>query len=187
MKKFLQTILPFFIATSMTNHSFVEEYETFGILTSKGPAWIEVLVEGKKKPQRYRPRWTGGMPSDGGGFDQDMLKKIKQLITTNRVRLKWKFNEHLRVLDIHMIIPAKKTGMTSGIIVARGKSWVDVQPLKGPRERYLPHWIGGMPSEGGGLDQRMLKKLKPFKVGDKVNISWEYSERKRVINIMIQP
>ena len=47
----------------------------------------------------------------------------------------------------------------------------------------MPHWRGGMPKDGGGLDKEMLAKLAGFKVGDNVRIEWSWQERRRIEGI----
>ena len=60
-----------------------------GILISKDKNSITVLPDGAKEPKRFTPHWRGGLPKDGGGFEKKMLEEIRNLITTNRVRVKW--------------------------------------------------------------------------------------------------
>ena len=108
----------------------------------------------------------------------------RHLITTNRVRVKWEFEERPRVVEVETLVPKSKKETIRGTVVAKSKNSIDVKPFdKGPVERYLPHWRGGNPSAGGGLDKKVLQQLDPIKVGQKVTVKWEYEERKRVVNI----
>ena len=70
-----------------------------GTVAAKGETWIE----GKPADgpaERYTPRWTGGMPKDGGGRDKAMLEAIAKLKVGDKVTLKWMFDERKRVVAI---------------------------------------------------------------------------------------
>ncbi|MCX7804727.1 MAG: hypothetical protein N3A38_05995, partial [Planctomycetota bacterium] len=64
---------------------------------------------------------------------------------------------------------------------------IEVKPDSGPPERFIPRWIGGHPSQGGGPDKQMVAVLAKFKVGDRVKVSWIYETRKRVVGIEPAP
>ena len=174
------TVLSLSLASDAREENGVVE----GILISKDKNSITVLPDGAKEPKRFTPHWRGGLPKDGGGLEKKMLEEIRNLITTNRVRVKWEFEERPRVVEVETLVPKSKKGTVRGTVVAKSKNSIDVKPFdKGPVERYLPHWHGGNPSAGGGLDKKVLQQLAPIKVGQKVTVSWEYEERKRVVNI----
>ena len=154
-----------------------------GILTAKEKSWVEVKEDGKKESRRYIAEWKGGSPQDGGGPDAAMVETIKNLRVSNRVRLEWKMDEHLRVLKIEMLIPEKKEGTVEGVVTALGDNWVEVTPAGGVPNRYWPRWIGGMPKDGGKLDQDMIRAIRALKVGDKVRIEWKYDERLRAVKL----
>ena len=48
----------------------------------------------------FFPKWIGGNPNKGGGFDKDIVAKIKELHVGDKVEVKWVYAEHLRALDI---------------------------------------------------------------------------------------
>ena len=52
--------------------------ESFGILSSKATAWIEVK-EDEGFTHRYLSPWQGGSPTNGGGFDPKMMDKIGEI------------------------------------------------------------------------------------------------------------
>ena len=167
-----------------------ESGTVIGTLTAKGENWIAVRADGANEPQRYVPRWIGGMPNQGGGLDKDMLRIIQSLRVPSRVRLAWVFEERPRVVRIEVLssgepgVPPQKSGVVEGTITAKGETWIEVKPLGDrPAERYVPRWIGGMPNQGGGLDKDMLRALSQFKIGDRVRLEWIYEERKRVVKI----
>jgi len=181
-----QLLVPILTALSLSLASDAREENGVleGILIAKDKNSITVLPDGAKESKRFTPHWRGGLPKDGGGLDKKMLEEIRNLITTNRVRVKWEFEERPRVVKVVALMPKSKKGTVRGTVVAKSKNSIDVKPFgKGPVERYLPHWRGGNPSIGGGLDKEVLRKLAPIKVGQKVTVNWEYEERKRVVNI----
>ena len=77
-----------------------KEGTTTGVLTAKGENWIEVTPEGGAA-QRYMPRWVGGAPNQGGGFDKDILRAFAELTVGQKVTVKWKYDERLRALEVH--------------------------------------------------------------------------------------
>jgi hypothetical protein len=78
-----------------------------GVVSAKGPNWIEVTADGEEKGRKYVPHWKGGLPRDGGGPDKDMLARIKETPLKSRVRLEWVFEERPRVVKIEVL---KKPG-----------------------------------------------------------------------------
>ncbi len=137
-----------------------------GIVTRLNKKWLEVKAEGDKEPRRYF-----------------LEEPAKDVYGTNLVELVWKKDDGRRVVSVKSVVPSKKKGTVTGVVTARGETFIDVKPDDGPTERYIPRWIGGMPKDGGGLDKDMLKILAKVKVGAKVKVSWIYEERKRVIGI----
>ncbi len=80
-----------------------------GIVSAKGPNWIEVKADGEEKGRRYVPHWRGGLPKDGGGPDKGMVAKIKETPLNSRVRVEWEFEERARVVKIEVLKkPAEK-------------------------------------------------------------------------------
>lgn len=143
-----------------------------GILVSKDKKSITVLPDGAKKTINFTPKTQGGEP------DKKTLEAIHEAIHTNRVRIKWEFDERYRVVSIQVLKPKSRRGTLRGTVVSKGKSHVDVKPADGgPVERYIPHW------RGNGLDKDVLRQITPIEVGQKVSVRWEYDERKRVLSI----
>src|SRR5262245_6697956 len=80
-----------------------------GVLAAKTENAIDVKADGEEKPRRYVPQWVGGAPAQGGGFDKEMLKTIKELKVGSRVRVEWKFAERPRVVKVEVLkAPAAK-------------------------------------------------------------------------------
>src|SRR5262245_40626269 len=77
-----------------------------------------------------------------------------------------------------------RKGTVTGIVSAKGTNWIEVTAdgeEKG--RRYVPHWTGGAPSDGGGPDKEMVAKIKDTPLKSRVRIEWEFEERARVIKI----
>lgn len=154
-----------------------------GILAGKGPDWIEVKLDGDSDITHY----GAAMVSMAGGRrdpDRKVLAGIKGLFVSNRVKLSWKKEDNLYVTDVDMVVPAVKSGAVKGKVVDKSSIWIDVEPKDGgPVERYMPHWRGGMPKDGGGLDKDVLQAIGKTQVGSVVTVKWEYEGRKRVTGI----
>jgi len=151
-----------------------------GILTGKGPDWIEIQPDGEKKLMRYTAVRDAHSPDRP---DQKALTAVKQLVTPNRVKLTLNASDTTSFSDAEMVIPASKSGTLKGTVVDKGPSWIDIQPTGGPTERYSPEWKGGMPADGGGLDKNTIAAIAKTKVGDKVTVKWVYEMRRRVTDI----
>ena len=78
-----------------------------GVVSARGPNWIEVTADGEEKARRYVPHWRGGLPKDGGGLDKEMVAKIQATPLKSRVRLEWEFAERPRVVKLEVL---KKPG-----------------------------------------------------------------------------
>ncbi|MCE9533533.1 MAG: hypothetical protein K8T89_20775 [Planctomycetes bacterium] len=79
-----------------------------------------------------------------------------------------------------------RKGTVSGLVVAKGDNWIEIKAdgeEKG--RRYVPHWRGGNPANGGGLDKKMLAEIKETPLQSRVRIEWMFEERLRVEKIEI--
>src|SRR5262245_21773255 len=81
---------------------------------------------------------------------------------------------------------AEKKGTVTGVVTAKGGNWIEVKAdgEEKPR-RYVPHWRGGAPKDGGGLDKEMVAKLKEVPVKARVRLEWVFEERPRVEKIEV--
>lgn len=188
MRKIFLTLTVFLLAFTL-NYAEEKSGELEGLLISKGENGesIEIIPDGAEKAVKYIPEWVGGNPKDGGGFKKETVAAIKKLIVPNRVLLKWKDEEHLRVVEIKILEPDKKEGVVAGTVTAVKENWFEVKTKVGDKtriERFMPKWIGKNPNEGGGLDKEMVKEIGQLKVGDTVSVNWVYDERKRVTKII---
>jgi hypothetical protein len=80
----------------------------------------------------------------------------------------------------------QRKGVVTGVVTAKGESWIEV---KGDGEerarRYVPHWRGGAPAAGGGLDKEMVARIKEVPVHSRVMLNWVFEERPRVEKIEV--
>jgi len=74
----------------------------------------------------------------------------------------------------------------TGVVTAKGKTWIEV---KGDGEerarRYVPHWRGGAPASGGGLDKEVVARIAEVPVHSRVQLDWVFEERPRVEKIEV--
>jgi hypothetical protein len=78
----------------------------------------------------------------------------------------------------------KRGGTVVGVLTEKGKDFIKVKsPGEEEARRYVPHWVGGTPAQGGGFDKKILKLFEGLKVGDRVRLEWNFEERPRVISI----
>ena len=74
---------------------------TFAGVVQKSEETHRLIVTGKKEEVRhFFPRWIGGMPADGGGFDKAMLKQFGTLTPGDEVEVTWTFDERFRAVKI---------------------------------------------------------------------------------------
>jgi len=82
--------------------------------------------------------------------------------------------------------PDQTSGTITGIIVQKDGPKITVEAPE-QRLKLIPHWRGGMPKDGGGFDEKIVKKLERYEVGDSVQIEWEFSEHYRINSIRRAP
>jgi len=81
---------------------------------------------------------------------------------------------------------AEKKGTVTGVVTAKGDNWVEVKADGEEKaRRYVPHWRGGAPKDGGGPDKEMVKTLKDVPVKARVRLEWSFEERPRVEKIEV--
>jgi len=85
----------------------------------------------------------------------------------------------------------KRGGTVTGTVTAKGdpakkENWIEVKAdgeEKG--RRYVPHWRGGLPKDGGGPDKEIIAEIKEVPIGSRVRIEWSFQERPRVEKIEV--
>ncbi len=79
-----------------------------------------------------------------------------------------------------------KKGTAVGTLTDKGPNFIELRAdgeEKG--RRYVPHWVGGAPAQGGGPDKKMLKVFSELKVGSRLEVQWEFEERLRAVNVKV--
>jgi hypothetical protein len=90
--------------------------------------------------------------------------------------------KHHTKAEGHNAMPAGTKGVSEGEIVSKEKGKL-VLKTKDGNLLFMAHWRGGLPKDGGGLDQEMLATLERFKPGQRVKIDWSWQERRRIEQI----
>jgi len=79
-----------------------------------------------------------------------------------------------------------KKGTVIGKLTDKGPNFIEVKADGEEKGRkYVPHWVGGQPAQGGGPDKKLLKVFSELKVGSRVEIEWEFEERLRVLSVKV--
>lgn len=79
-----------------------------------------------------------------------------------------------------------RKGTVTGIVTAKGDNFLEIKADGEEKaRRYVPHWKGGAPAQGGGPDKEMVAKIKETPVNARVRIEWVFEERPRVEKIEI--
>lgn len=113
-----------------------------------------------------------------GGDNQLAALEVEQLRPGDEVAIRWVGEGQKRfVRDV------EGRGTLVGKLVAMGETWIEVKPEEGDPVRIRPRWIGGNPSEGGGLDKEILQRIAQLQAGAPVTVVWEMPEGKRIIEI----
>lgn len=80
----------------------------------------------------------------------------------------------------------KKKGTVVGVLDKKGPSWIEVKADGEEKaRRYVPHWRGGLPKDGGGPDKKMVEQIGKLKVGSRIRVEWSFEERARVEKIEV--
>ncbi len=79
-----------------------------------------------------------------------------------------------------------RKGTVTGVVSAKGDNWIEVKADGEEKaRRYVPHWRGGQPAAGGGLDKEMIAKIKETPLNSRVQLDWAFEERPRVVKITV--
>jgi len=78
----------------------------------------------------------------------------------------------------------QRKGTVVGVVTAKGENWIEVKADGEEKaRRYVPHWRGGAPAQGGGPDKAMVAQIRATPVGSRVRLEWEFEERPRVVKL----
>ncbi|MFW6161835.1 MAG: PKD domain-containing protein [Planctomycetota bacterium] len=78
-------------------------------------------------------------------------------------------------------------GVVTGTMTRKGKAWVEVRSASGKTTRFIPHWRGGMPRDGGGPEKATVRAIAALKVGQRVSIRWSVDHHVRIETIQPAP
>ncbi len=82
--------------------------------------------------------------------------------------------------------PQPRSGTVIGTLTAKGDNYIEVKADGEEKaRRYVPHWVGGAPAQGGGPDKKMLAIIRGLKVGSRLKVQWEFEERARVVKVEV--
>ncbi|HET6576596.1 MAG TPA: hypothetical protein VFG68_23565 [Fimbriiglobus sp.] len=82
----------------------------------------------------------------------------------------------------------KRKGTVTGIVTKKddGGKWIEVKADGEEKARkYVPHWHGGAPTDGGGPDKTMIAAIKKVPLKSRVRLEWAFEERPRVEKIEV--
>jgi hypothetical protein len=79
-----------------------------------------------------------------------------------------------------------RKGTVTGVVTANdGKSLEVKADGEEKGRKYVPHWRGGTPAQGGGPDKVMIADIKKSPVKSRVRIEWEFEEHFRLLKIEV--
>ena len=79
-----------------------------------------------------------------------------------------------------------KKGTVTGTVTAKGDNWIEVKADGEEKaRRYMAHWRGGLPKDGGGPDKEIVVKIKEVPLKARVRLEWSFHERPRVEKIEV--
>ncbi|CAN5436160.1 hypothetical protein BH11PLA2_BH11PLA2_25650 [soil metagenome] len=82
--------------------------------------------------------------------------------------------------------PKEKKGTVTGVVTAKDEKWIEVKADGEDKARkYVAHWRGGNPKDGGGPDKEMLAKFKEIPLNARVRLEWVFAEHMRVEKIEV--
>jgi hypothetical protein len=79
-----------------------------------------------------------------------------------------------------------RKGTVTGLVSAKGENWIEVKADGEEKGRkYVPHWRGGAPKDGGGPDKDMVARIKDTPLKSRVRLEWVFEERPRVVKLEV--
>lgn len=71
-----------------------------GTVVRVDPKGMLILKDERGGEHRLVPHWRGGMPAEGGGFDQTMVACIAKLKPGQHVKARWEWEERPRLAEL---------------------------------------------------------------------------------------
>jgi hypothetical protein len=79
-----------------------------------------------------------------------------------------------------------RKGTVAGVLAGKGDNWIEVKADGEEKaRRYVPHWRGGLPKDGGGFDKKILEQVKEIPLKSRVRLEWSFQERPRIDKIEV--
>jgi hypothetical protein len=151
---------------------------------------IDVLAPGEEKARSYHVQYDekikGPLP--------DILKAVRGAHVGDRVEIEWVATGHGPAIKKFQIVKKgsgetkeeARKGSVTGVVTAKGDNWIEVKADGEERaRRYVPHWRGGAPAQGGGPDKEMVAEIKKAPLNGRVKLDWVFEERPRVEKIEV--
>ena len=151
---------------------------------------IDVLAPGEEKPRSYHVQYDEKIK----GPTPDVLKAVRAANVGDRVEIEWVATGHGPAIKKFQV--AKKgsgekkdeprKGSVTGVVSAKGDNWIEVKADGEERaRRYVPHWRGGLPNQGGGPDKEIVAEINKVPLNTRVKLDWSFEERPRVEKIEV--
>lgn len=71
-----------------------------GTVVRADPKGLLILKDETGAEHRFTPHWRGGLPQDGGGFDQAMVACVAKLQPGQKVNVRWEWEERPRLAEL---------------------------------------------------------------------------------------
>lgn len=72
-----------------------------GYLLKSSNRWIDVQNPDEGKPWRFYLPWLGGYPSEGGGYNKQILRELSNRKPTDPVRFSWKYKSRPTIESVY--------------------------------------------------------------------------------------
>jgi hypothetical protein len=151
---------------------------------------IDVLAPGEEKARSYHVQYDekikGPLP--------DVLKSVRGADVGDRVEIDWVASGHGPAIKKFQVVKKgsgekkdeARKGSVTGVVTAKGDNWIEVKADGEERaRRYVPHWRGGVPAQGGGPDKEIVAEIKKVPLNGRVKLDWAFEERPRVEKIEV--
>ena len=78
-------------------------------------------------------------------------------------------------------MPNGKKGVVTGLVASKGQHWIEVMVDGGIIKRYIP--FGGLPEDGKDYDPSTVDQIRQIRIGDRVELQWEFQKYLRLARI----
>jgi hypothetical protein len=151
---------------------------------------IDVLAPGEEKARSYHVQYD----ERAKGPLADVLKAVRGAEVGDRVEIEWVATGHGPAIKKFQVVKKgtgekkdeARKGSVTGVVTAKGDNWIEVKADGEERaRRYVPHWRGGAPAQGGGPDKEIVAEIKKVPLNGRVKLDWTFEERPRVEKIEV--